>query len=150
MRLAPQAASATTAVTITPTTSRGVCSRAPISTNVVPSWPLTLSYNPTEPHARIPRSLTHADWTLRSVWLARSTPTQMASSKLLSDIALISLTRATEGMALSSCRIRQIIALPMRALRTRECEFHTVVAAVSRVTVTGHVSQERRWHPRGA
>src|SRR5918994_5394617 len=41
-------------------------------------------------------SLIQADLTPRSVWVARSIPTLTASSKLESDVALISVTRATD------------------------------------------------------
>src|SRR6266566_6253189 len=41
-------------------------------------------------------SFTQADLTPRKVWAARSTPILTASSKLVSDVALISVTRATE------------------------------------------------------
>jgi len=43
--------------------------------------------------------------TPRSVLVARSSPTLIASSKLVSDVALISVTRATvPAMMPSSCR----------------------------------------------
>src|ERR671914_848092 len=53
-------------------------------------------------------SLIQAPFTLRSVFDARATPCLMASSKLVSDVALISVMRATD-MSLS---------LPFRARRS--------------------------------
>jgi hypothetical protein len=46
--------------------------------------------------------LIHAEVTLRSVELARLRPTFTASSKLVSDLALISVTRATVPATMTS------------------------------------------------
>src|SRR5687768_16182335 len=51
-------------------------------------------------------SLTQADVTPRNVALARSRPTFTASSKPVSDVALISVTRATVPGAMTSSRVK--------------------------------------------